>query len=564
MLTHIKIDAFAIVSHLAVDFQKGLTVISGQTGSGKSIVFEAIKFGLGARVAKREHVILPNAEGCQVVLHFDVAGNAQAQAWLKAHDLPSGDAPIVIVRQVSFKKPAVQTVSGHSVTLSMLQDLGKHLVHIHGQNTHLAAASKDFQRRFLDQTGGLQDDVLALNTRFDAWHATQQRMRQHQSALLSEGDLGLLRHYLTELEDLSPSESDWQDINQQLNQAQHGAQITQLCQQMSESLGHPSTGVVIQLEHVLQKLTKMPEGMPGRADVETCLHEALILSQEAAHQVAGFQRAECLSSDQKRMLESRLSTYFELARKHQVKPDALHVVHADMQAQCDAHDVASDQLQQLTKTLQALEAAWCRDAATLTAQRTQAAEKLAPKIEQAMQHLGMMHARVHILIMPAKSVPQRDGGDSIDFLVTTNPDHPLKSLEQAASGGELSRISLIMRQMMTADDAAVTLAFDEAEAGVSGGIATKVGCLLRTLSASGQVLCITHLPQVAALGDCHFGVDKHVFDGKTITRFQALDRAGRIDELARMIGHETITETARRQACELLDGERVLPQTEAH
>ena len=274
----------------------------------------------------------------------------------------------------------------------MLQDLGKHLVHIHGQNTHLAAASKTFQRRCLDQTGGLLARVEALNTRFASWHATEQAKRQHQAALLGQGDLELLRHYLTELADLAPTEDDWQHINQQLNQAQHGAKIAQSCQDLVQGLSHASTGVVTQLERMLQQLAKMPEGMLGRADVEACLHEALVLCQEAEQQVATFQQSEDLSSEQKRRLETRLGRYFELARKHQVKPSALHTV-CTPQAQYDAHDAASFALARLEKQQQAEAHAWFEDAKQLTAQRAVAAEKLAPKLKKPCNLWGWhMHA----------------------------------------------------------------------------------------------------------------------------------------------------------------------------
>lgn len=552
MLTHIHIRNFAIIGQLELELQPGMTALTGETGAGKSILLDAIGLVLGDKADSQ--TVRHGADKADITLTVDVTQTPVARAWLQHQDMQGDDGVCILRRSISAQGKSRAWINGAPATLTQLRELGEQLVDIHGQHEHQSLMKKDAQRQLLDAFADHQ--TLLDNTR-DAWkcwktlHERVNLLATHQQQ--HQERIDLLRFQLQELETLAVQRDESAHLDEELNRLANAEQLRSTAEQSHHQLyeAEPSVYAVLgRLQHVLTQQAHLDSRLETPLELLT---SAQIQVQEAATLLRDY--AESLDLDPARLqwVENRIADIRGLARKYRVDsgqlPDRLTAVREEL-AQLGSADY---DLEVLEQQLQASATTYREQATRLSQSRMQAARQLSEGVTQAMQHLGMQGGQFVIVVTAdTQAAFQASGLDSIEFTVTTNPGQPLKPLIRVASGGELSRISLAIQMIAAQKITLPALIFDEVDTGIGGGIAEVVGKQLRNLGENRQVLCVTHLPQVASQAHQHYRVTKHKGKDNTDTGITQLDPRQRVEEIARMIGGLEITPATRALAAEML------------
>jgi DNA repair protein RecN (Recombination protein N) len=552
MLTHILIRDFAIIDRLELDLDAGMTALTGETGAGKSILVDAIGLVLGDRADSS--VVRAGTDRAEISVTLDFENIPNTQNWLAERDLDTGEE-CVVRRVIGQDGRSRAYINGSPATLLMLRELGEQLVNIHGQHAHQALGHRDHQRDVLDLQAGHADALQALAGQYRAW----QQLRERLDALSLADDqrqerLDFLSFQVEELEAAAPIAGEFAELSEQHERLAHAGQLLENVQQTHTLLfdAEPDVhGLLTQALGALEEASHHDAALGASVEL---LRNAQIEIDEAAGELRHYLDGLQLDPERLDAVETRIAQLQSLARKHRCAPEELAERLAELSTELDGLTHADARRAELARELEASETAWRMQAKKISEARRKSAGILEATVTEAMQTLGMEGGRFAIAIDSAQdSPPTAHGCDRIEFKVSANPGQPLQPLAKVASGGELSRISLAVQLAATDDRRIHTLIFDEVDSGIGGGVAEVVGRMLRALGGSHQVLCVTHLPQVAAQAHHHLAVSKIKGSESTQTRILSLaEPATRIEELARMLGGVRMTDQTRAHAEEML------------
>ncbi|MDN7864036.1 DNA repair protein RecN [Burkholderia multivorans] len=547
MLRHLSIRDFVIVAALDLEFDAGFTVFSGETGAGKSILIDALALALGERADAS--VVRTGCSRADITAEF--TPHDRVARWLDEHAFDAEDT-VMLRRVIDANGRSRAFINGTSATLAQLRELGEMLVDIHGQHAHQLLMRPDAQRELFDTHAGLVAEAANVARAWRVWRDATQAIdaaKAHERELQLEREK--LAWQLAVLDKLAPQPGEWEEVSAEHKRLSHSANLIEGVRGALDALSESDEAMLTQLGAIVSKLRSLADYDAALGDALASLEPAEIQLQEAVYSLSHYAQRLDLDPDRLAQVEMRLDALHSTARKFRLPPDTLHEEHAARRAQLAALDAAAD--------LGALEAAQAKawdaylaDAKRLSKARAQAAKALGTAVTAGMQELSMAGGSFEVAL-----VPLADGGphglEQIEFRVAGHAGVPLRPLAKVASGGELARISLALAVIASAASPTPTLIFDEVDTGIGGGVAEVVGRLLHQLGRDRQVLCVTHLPQVAARGDHHFqvakGSDEH---GGTVSTVVALDKASRIEEVARMLGGLEITATTRKHAKEML------------
>ncbi len=550
MLRNISLQDFVIIQTLSLDLDAGLTVITGETGAGKSIIIDALGLLLGERADSS--VV---REGCE---HTEISGcfdlTPSARAWLEAQQLPVTE-PCVIRRLVSRNGRSRAFLNGHSITVQNLSALGETLVDIHSQHAHQALLRVDAQRQLLDGMTKPNPVLQEVTEAYTHWKQLRNELKQLGGyGKDRQAQLTLLRYQVEELEALELTETSLETLEAEHSRLAHANQLLESGQIALTALeGEQGTAALSSLSLALRELSNMQAHDAKLAPIVDMLDAALIQGQEAAHELQHY--LDHLELDPQRLdwLEQRLAQLQDTARKHQVRIEALPALLVQLREQLLGLEQYEERAARLETELKQSLKAYRAAAAQLSQQRQQMAHTLALAITDKMQPLGMPGGRLVIEVQAQPEAPPAAvGTDEVLFLVSANPGQSPKPLHKVASGGELSRISLAIAVITAQGSEVATLVFDEVDVGIGGGVAEIVGQKLAALGTQRQVLCITHLPQVAACGQQHLRVRKQAQADRTLTDLVRLNQSERVEEIARMLGGIEITAQTLAHAREML------------
>jgi len=556
MLTHIIIKDLVIVSGLELDLAAGMTTLTGETGAGKSILIDALGLALGEKADAG--MIRNGCERAEVSAGFDLTRCPEARAWLLEQALDDGDE--CLIRRVLVRKGRARAfINGQSASGSQLRALGDLLVDIHGQHAHQSLLRPTAQRMLLDAYGAHEALTTRVTEHYRSYRDIDNRWRELTAARDERAErIDLLRYQVDELDGLALADGELDELDSEqrrlanLGQLQNGAAA--LVDLLYEGgSGDDAPALRDQLGHAASDLANLTEIDQRLSETRELIEGATVQVQEAAANLREYLDDLDMDPAQLAEVEDRLGGIHDMARKYRVMPEELLQALEQRRAELDRLEQADHSLGDLGQERDTARALLLEQADALSSARRAAAERLGSTVTEAMQALGMGggHFAVDISSSDADGIGA-SGLDSIAFKVSANPGQPLQPLAKVASGGELSRISLAI-QVATAEVGSIpTLVFDEVDVGIGGGIAEIVGRLLRRLGDARQVLCVTHLPQVAAQANRQLRVQKQAIDGQTYTEIQPLDEAQRIDEIARMLGGTEITDTTRAHAAEML------------
>ncbi|OQP30253.1 DNA repair protein RecN [Pantoea latae] len=551
MLAQLTISNFAIVRELDIDFQRGMTAITGETGAGKSIAIDALGLCLGGRA--EADMVRQGAARADLCARFNLKSSPSAQRWLEENQLDDGNE-CLLRRVISADGRSRGFINGTAVPLSQLRDLGQLLIQIHGQHAHQLLLKADHQKHLLDAYAGHDDLLLQMRRDYHAWHQSCRNLAQHQQLSQErEARRELLQYQLKELNDFAPQANEYEQIDEEYKRLANSGQLLSTSQQALQLLadGDDSNlnSLLYSARQMVTEVVTLDDKLSG---VLNMLEEAAIQLSEASDELRHY--VDRLDLDPNRLyeLEQRISRYIALARKHHVAPEGLAELHQQLLAEAELLSQQESDQESLQALVSEHYQAALHSAERLHQQRQQYGAELEQLITQSMHQLSMPHGRFTIALTFNADHLTADGATRIDFQVTTNPGQPLQPLGKVASGGELSRIALAIQVITAKKMETPAMIFDEVDVGISGPTAAVVGRLLRQLGESTQVMCVTHLPQVAGCGHQHFFVSKETDGAMTETHMQALDKRARLQELARLLGGSEVTRNTLANAKELL------------
>lgn len=552
MLTHIHVRNLAIVDEIEVELGAGMTTLSGETGAGKSILVDALGLVLGDRADSS--VIRHGCERAEISAGFDIHDQPGIRYWLKEQALDR-DEECQLRRIINLEGRTRGYINGQPVPMQSLRELGEQLVDIHGQHEHQSLLRRGVQRQLLDAFGGHQVLLDRLSVLHSDWKAANAELQGVLGdAAERDARLDLLRYQRQELESLGLTAEDISRVDEEHARQANAGRLLDAAHRGLERLdadeGPSASTLVSQTLDELHELAGLDNGLE---EATRLLDEATLLIRESVASLRHY--IERLDIDPQRLqwLEQRIAILHDLARKHRCRPQDLPQVEARIGRELDSIEHADEYREALHGRLDALQQDYMDTARELSAKRTRAAAAFSRKITAAMQTLGMAGGDFSVRVEPRSEKPfSPQGMDAIEFLVSANAGQPLLPISKVASGGELSRISLSIQVISAGTDTIPTLIFDEVDSGIGGGVAEIVGQKLRALGKDRQVLCVTHLPQVAALAHQQLQVSKLSGKDTTCIRIRPLNEAERIDELARMLGGVRITQQTREHAREML------------
>ncbi|RQU63388.1 DNA repair protein RecN [Burkholderia cenocepacia] len=547
MLRHLSIRDFVIVAALDLEFDSGFSVFSGETGAGKSILIDALALALG----ERADASVVRTGGGRADITAEFTPHDRVARWLDEHAFDAEDT-VMLRRVIDANGRSRAFINGTSATLAQLRELGEMLVDIHGQHAHQLLMRPDAQRELFDTHAGLVADAANVARAWRVWRDATQAIdaaKAHERELQLEREK--LAWQLAELDKLAPQAGEWDEVSNEHKRLSHSANLIEGVRGALNALSESDDAMLAQLGAIVSKLRSLADYDTALGDALASLEPAEIQLQEAVYSLSHYAQRVDLDPERLAQVEARLDALHSTARKFRLPPDTLHEEHAARRAQLAALDAAAD-LGALEAAQAKAREAYLADAKRLSKARAQAAKALGTAVTAGMQELSMAGGSFEVAL-----VPLADGGphglEQVEFRVAGHPGVPLRPLAKVASGGELARISLALAVIASAASPTPTLIFDEVDTGIGGGVAEVVGRLLHQLGRDRQVLCVTHLPQVAARGDHHFQVAKGADErGGTVSTVVALDRANRIEEVARMLGGLEITATTRKHAKEML------------
>lgn len=552
MLVHLSVHNYAIVEHLDLELDRGMSVISGETGAGKSIMLDALGLTLGDRADSG--VVRPGADKADILASFDLGDIPEAHTWLTERDLAT-EGPCILRRVITAEGRSRGYINGTPCPLGDLKALGELLIDIHSQHEHQSLLKVDTHRRLLDEYAGAQELSRQVNLAAQRWKQTRSELER----LASQGDEQRARHQLLsyqleELENLGLGDNELEQLEQDHKALTNAEGLLAACRQVIEQCSESDAGNVLSaLTSSLSRLSGV-QGQPGPLnEAANLLASAQIQVEEAVGELNRFLDHFEADPQRQQQLEERLDTIYTLARKHRIHPSELPAMQQQLFDELEGLNADDQATERLSEELAAYGRHYQEKAAELSTRRQKAAAKLSKAVEKEMQLLGMPGGRFSIQLQENTSTdPNGNGLEQVEFLVSANPGQPIKALAKVASGGELSRISLAI-QVITAQTSRVpTLVFDEVDVGIGGPTAEVVGQLLRRLGERGQVLTVTHLPQVAAQGHQHLFVHKVRGNNATRTAVSKLSDAQRVEEIARMLGGIDLTEESLAHARKLV------------
>ena len=552
MLLNLSIIDLAVVKSLDLDLETGMSVLTGETGAGKSILLTALGLALGDRADSG--YVRPDCKRAEVNLEFDLTDAPNAQQWLKDNELDN-EQHCLIRRIVNQDGRSKAYINNRPVTLQYLQELSEKLVEIHGQHAHLTLLNPDEQRRLLDAYAKNQPVLDQVNQCYKQWLSVHKEL----SSLIKAGDdqserEEFLRYQLEELQALNLASFNYAALSEEHSKLANFGQILTTGRAQVEVLYESDQQSVNQmLSHSAAELNQIARYAPELNDICALLSEAQILTEEAALQLRRFLESQEADPQQLEHLENQISIIQNLSRKHHVTPDQLADVVNKLNTELDNITHSGERIADLTTETLALEQQYQQFSAQLSEQRHVAAQKLQSQISVMIKELGMPQGEFLVAMSSFDAAtPKLNGKDKIEFLVSANPGLPAKPLAKVASGGELSRISLAIQVTTANDKTTPTLIFDEVDSGIGGGVAEIVGQKLRSLSQYRQVMCVTHLPQVAAQAHHHLYVEKNNKSDITSSQVRLLQKEERVEEIARMLGGVTMTANTLAHAQEML------------
>ena len=549
MLLRLLIRDFVIVERLELEFTPAFSVLTGETGAGKSILIDALKLALGERA--EASAVRAGAERADITAEFDVSGLPHFGEWLVQHEL-AGDEGICLLRRiVDAGGRSRGFINGHAATAAQLREAGECLVDIHGQHQHQSLSRPSAQRDLLDAYGGLQDLALSTASGWREWQRRQQERAEFEgNAAAVAAERERLSWQAQDLETLNPAAGEWETVTAEHARLSNAAGLIEAAQLGANLLSESDDALVDRMGQVIARIEAQCEHDPALREVLELLQPAQMQMQEAAGMLRRYAERADLDPARLQSVESRLDAMHAAGRRYRVAPEALAVLREETVARLRELEAGGDPAILRQREADA-EAAYRAQAKKLSAGRRKAAAALADTVTAAMQELAMTGGRFAVALS-AVQAPQQSGLEQIEFQVAPHPGIALQPVAKTASGGELSRLSLAIQTALSRVARVPTLIFDEVDVGIGGGVAEIVGRLLKALGQKHQVMCITHLPQVAAAADRQWQVSKSGADGKPLTAVRLLDADGRVEEIARMLGGVKITDTTRRHAAEML------------
>ncbi|MCP4494022.1 MAG: DNA repair protein RecN [Gammaproteobacteria bacterium] len=553
MLESIQIKNFAIIEALQLEFDHGMTALTGETGAGKSILLDAIKLISGERADSDS--IKSDEDKSEISVCFDIGELPGVRDWLKNHELVSDDE--CIIRRVLYSNGRSKAfINGYSAPLSQLRELTQMLVDIHGQHEHQSLQKTRVQRTLLDTY--LADEPLLdlVNQRFHHWRQLKQQYDDIRNGSQErEQRIDLLKIYCAELNQLNLAEGENAQLQEKYKRLSNAGQLLETATQVLGLLyDNEESTIQSQLSHCQQMLSRQTHIDPRLGGSEELINGALIQIQEASNELRSYQDSVDIDESQLNQLNQRIASIQELSRKHHVRPDDLPQLTTSLNNELEQLQGSAMDLGQISRDIEQARDDYLFSARELSVKRQQTATLLSEQISTVMQQLGMQGGQFLIQLETDDSVSnfKQHGIDQVSYTVSANPGQALKPLNKVASGGELSRISLAIQVILSQSSAIPTLIFDEVDSGVGGGIAEIVGNRLRELGSSRQVFCVTHLAQVASQAHHHYRVDKNKSSNATTTHVVALSEQQRVEEIARMLGGVTITAQTRAHASEMI------------
>ncbi len=548
MLLSLSIRDFVIVDQLDLEFNDGFTVLTGETGAGKSILVDALSLALGAR--GEGGITRTDCDRAEIIASFDIANLPELKRWLDENELQQDDSTLILRRVIYADGRSRAFINGVASTVQQLREAGDYLVDIYSQHAHHSLLKSATQRQILDSYAGKTDLAARVAVSYQHWYGLhQRRVAMERNAQAYADELAELRDQVRELAQLNPTPEDWEALQQEHHRLSHAASLIAGGEACRELLSESEFAVLTQLAAVQHKVQSMLEYDGTLQEAMDTLDSALIQLEETDRFLNRYlQRAE-LDPERLNEVEARIQTLHALARKHRVQPETLSTLLAEWQARvAELEGLAEDGQLAIQESKARKE--YDTLAASLSTARQEAAARLGKEISARMQHLALAGGRFQVQLLPQDASAY--GLESVEFLVAGHAGVTPRPLAKVASGGELSRISLAIRVVTAQQGDIPSMIFDEVDVGIGGGVAEIVGQLLKELGERRQVLVITHLPQVAALGSTHLQVSKSLVDGQTLSHIHVLDQESRVDEIARMLGGVEITATTRQHASEML------------
>ena len=555
MLSHISLQNFAIIDQLDLELHSGMTALTGETGAGKSILIDAISLVLGDRADSG--VVRHGADKAEINLSVDISDTPSAKEWLIEQELcgekGSEDEDQCILRRViSSAGKSRAWINGSPCNLGMLRQLGEQLVDIHGQHEHQSLMKKDLQRKMLDDYADNLKLLNATQSKFNDWKSLNDKLEDLRNLSSDhQAKVDLLRFQTQELDELNLVENEAEELDEEHTRLANAGALLETTSLNVRQLYDNDQSIYSSLSEVLSTLESNSDLDSKLQEPFEILQNSQIQIQEASDLLRRYQESVGLDPERLSWVSQRISTLHELSRKHQTTPTELYekwqLLSSELsRLNSDEYDIDALEAKLTTKELEYREAA-----EKLSKARMKASTVLSQGVTKSMQELGM-DGGVFSIDITSKSNFTAQGLDNIEFQVSANPGQPLKSLMKVASGGELSRISLAIQMIAAQRLTLPALIFDEVDSGIGGGIAEVVGQQLRQLGHARQVLCVTHLPQVASQAHNHYKVTKIKKSETTSTGMLVLDKEQRIEEIARMMGGVEITQSTLNLAEEML------------
>jgi len=552
MLKHLHIKNFAVIETLDLDLFSGMTVFTGETGAGKSILIDALGLILGDRA---DHAIIRNdARQTEITAVFHIAENKVLASLLQEQAIETEENDLIIRRIVNRQGRSRAYLNSAPVAAQLLRTIGEHLIDIHGQHAHQSLIKRDLQRRLLDEYGNYAEQLEQVSRHYQDWHQANSELNTlSDNEKDHHAQMSLLEYQVQELAELAPQPDEYRALEEEYTRLEHASRLLETAQSSLNTLSETEHSLDARLNHVLQELDALQKLDPGLSTTTELLDNARIQISEATEELRHYLDRVEPQPERLAEIEKRLNRLHDVARKHHIQAQQLP---GQLQELSEQLHTLRHQRQRFTE-LQAQQAKaldeYTKATETLHNSRTRAAAKMAQAISAQLKTLGMPDGQFKIQIdKQTEQKPQAEGGDKIEFLVSANAGQPPQPLRKVASGGELSRISLAIQVIAGHDKGIPTLVFDEVDSGIGGRVAEMVGRLLHKLAEHRQVFCVTHLAQVASQGDQHLQVEKSSDEKTTQTQVVALGEPDRIEEIARMLGGIKITKQSLEHAKEML------------